>query len=242
MKSEVIDLNSEDTGCEEVDDFPLQISRAVGALLGDHPVVCGGLDLVTNIVSNKCYKLENTKQYTEFATMQKPRFYAGIIPHEKGLWITGGRDETASGNIWKSTEFILSSGNSIRGPDLPSGLMKHAMSKLNSSTSMIINEYESWYFDHNTEAFSGGPRLLEYRYGHTAGLIKDSVYTEEKRILVVGGLKSVEWLVSGTWEQGNSKHVNTSQNILPKILARSRGIFIKHYNLIACKSAFKKNG
>ena len=239
MKSEVIDLNSEDTGCEEVDDFPLQIRGAVGALLGDHPVVCGGLDLVTNIVSNKCYKLENTKQYTEFATMQKPRLDAGIIPHEKGLWITGGRDETASGNIWKSTEFILSSGNSTRGPDLPSAMSLHVMSKLNSSTSMIIGSYsfESWYFDHNTEEFSDGPSLLEKRDRYTAGLIKDSVYTEEKRILVVGGyngtveLKSVEWLVSGTWEQGNSKHVNTSQNILPKILARSRGIFIKHYNL-----------
>ena len=209
MKSEVINLNSEYTGCEEVGDFPFpQIGSAVGALLGDHPVVCGGCDLTTNIGSNKCYKLDETKQYTEFATMQKPRFHAGIIPHEKGLWITGGIDEYSTAT--KTTEFILASGNSIRGPDLPSGLMKHAMSKLNSSTSMIINEYESWYFDHNTEAFSGGPRLLEYRYGHTAGLIKDSVYTEEKRILVAGGYigtavsKSVEWLVSGTWEQGNS--------------------------------------
>ena len=173
MNSEVIDLNSEDTVCEEVGDFPLQISGAVGALLGDHPVVCGGFDLVTNIVSNKCYKLENTKQYTEFATMQKPRFYAGIIQHEKGLWITGGRDELRTETT--STEFILSSGNSTRGPDLPSSMSLHVMSKLNSSTSMIIegNSYETWYFDHNTELFSGGPRLLEYRYGHTAGLIKD---------------------------------------------------------------------
>ena len=228
MKSEVIDLNSEDTGCEEVGDFPLQIRGAVGALLGDHPVVCGGFDLDTSLASNKCYKLDDTKQYTEFATMQKPRFYAGIIPHEKGLWITGGRDET--GTETNTTEFILSSGNSTRGPDLPYALADHVMSKLNSSTSMIIGSYsfESWYFDHNTEEFSDGPILLEKRDRYTAGLIKDSVYTKEKRILVVGGfgtvlLKSVEWLVSGTWEQGNSNHVlNTSQNILLKILARSR--------------------
>ena len=68
MKSEVIDLNSEDTVCEEVGDFPLQIGYAVGALLGDHPVVCGGCDLTTNIGSNKCYKLDETKQYIEFVT------------------------------------------------------------------------------------------------------------------------------------------------------------------------------
>ena len=205
FKSEVIDLNSEDTGCEEVGDFPLHIGYAVGALLGDHPVVCGGFDLDTSLTSNKCYKLDETKQYTEFATMQKPRYYAGIIPHEKGLWITGGRDET--GTETKSTEFILSSGISTPGPDLPSALAYHVMSKLNSSTSMIIdgNSHETWYFDHNTELFSDGPRLLEKRFGHTAGLIKDSVFTEEKRILVAGGYgKSVEWLVSGTWEQGNS--------------------------------------
>ena len=227
MTSEVIDLNSEDTGCEEVGDFPLQLRYAVGGLLGDHPVVCGGFDLGTNIASNKCYKLDETKQYTEFATMQKPRYHAGIIPHEKGLWITGGENDYAPRTT--TTEFILASGNSTRGPDLPSGLMKHAMSKLNSSTSMIIegNSYETWYFDHNTELFSEGPRLLEKRSGHTAGLIKDSVYTEEQRILVAGGrpgpdLPSVEWLVSGTWEQGNSNHVNTSQNILPKILAKGQ--------------------
>ena len=204
------------------------VRSAVGALLGDHPVVCGGKDPVTDLVSNKCYKLDETKQYTEFATMQKPRFYAGIIPHEKGLWITGGLDETRTET--NTTEFILASGNSTRGPDLPSALADHVMSKLNSSTSMIIegSSFETWYFDHNNDLFSGGPRLLEKRHGHTAGLIKDSVYTEEQRILVVGGygtaeLKSVEWLVSGTWEQGNSNHVlNTSQNILLKILARSR--------------------
>ena len=202
MNSEVIDLNREDTACEEVGDFPILIDSSIGSLLGNYPVICGGYDYDTYELSNKCYKLDETKQYTEFATMQKPRRHAGIIPHEKGLWITGGIDEYSTATT--TTEFILASGNSTRGPDLPSGLMKHAMSKLNSSTSMIINEYESWYFDHNTEAFSGGPRLLEYRYGHTAGLIKDSVYTKEKRILVVGGsgLKSVEWLVSGTWEQG----------------------------------------
>ena len=224
MKSEVIDLNSEDTVCEEVGDFPLQISYAVAALLGDHPVVCGGFNLDTNIVSNKCYKLDETKQYTEFATMQKPRFYAGIIPHEKGLWITGGRDELRTETT--STEFILSSGNSTRGPDLPSAMSLHVMSKLNSSTSMIIegNSFKTWYFDHNTEAFTDGPSLIEKRLGHTAGLIKDSVYTEEKRIVVVGGtngtvgLKSVEWLVSGTWEQGNSKNVNTSQNMYTSYL------------------------
>ena len=205
MNSEVIDLNSEDTVCEEVGEFPLQIDSSVGTLLGNYPVICGGYDYDTYELSNKCYKLDETKQYTEFATLLKPRMYAGIIPHEKGLWITGGEDEI--GTELKTTDFILASGNSTRGPDLPSALSYHVMSKLNLSTSMIISagSYETWYFDHNTELFSDGPPLLEKRRGHTAGLIKDSVYTEEKRILVAGGyINSVEWLVSGTWEQGNS--------------------------------------
>ena len=132
----------------------------------------------------------------------------------------------------KTTEFILASGISTPGPDLPIALEGHAMSKLNLSTSMIIGGYyyenssqaysdKTWYFDHRTEKFSDGPNLLERRFKHTAGVVKDSVYTEEKRVVVVGGsnsisifLKSVEWLVSGTWEQGNSKFVNTSQNIM----------------------------
>ena len=229
-------MSSEDTVCGELGDFPLNISGAVGTLLGDYPVICGGY--TAGWVTNKCYKLNEAKQYTEFATMQKPRDYAGIIPHENKVWITGGENEKHQ--RIKTTEFILASGISTPGPDLPIALEGHAMSKLNLSTSMIIggfynsnsSEYyddlsdripsdKTWYFDHHTEKFSDGPSLIENRIGHTAGVVKDSVYTEEKRVVVVGGqnkengiftsLKSVEWLVSGTWEQGNSKFVNASK-------------------------------
>ena len=229
-------MSSEDTVCGELGDFPLNISGAVGTLLGDYPVICGGD--TGGWVTNKCYKLNEAKQYTEFATMQKPRDYAGIIPHENKVWITGGENEKHQ--RIKTTEFILASGISTPGPDLPIALFVHAMSKLNLSTSMIIggfynsnsSEYyddrsdripsdKTWYFDHHTEKFSDGPSLIENRIGHTAGVVKDSVYTEEKRVVVVGGqnkengiftsLKSVEWLVSGTWEQGNSKFVNASK-------------------------------
>ena len=225
LKSEVIDLSSEDTVCGELGDFPLNISGAVGTLLGDYPVICGGY--TAGWVTNKCYKLNEAKQYTEFATMQKPRDYAGIIPHENKVWITGGENEKHQ--RIKTTEFILASGISTPGPDLPIALEKHAMAKVDLSISMIIGGYSydndltydnTWYFEHHTEKFSDGPRLLEERCDHTAGVIKDSVFTDEKRVVVVGGfnsgstLKSVEWLVSDKWEQGNSKFVNASQNIL----------------------------
>ena len=227
MNSEVIDLNNEDTVCEEVGDFPIQIDSSVGTLLGNYPVICGGYDYDTYELSNKCYKLDETKQYTEFATMLKPRMYAGIIPLEDKVWITGGEDEI--GTELKTTEFILASGNSTPGPDLPIPQEKHAMAKVDLSISMIIGGYsyendltydKTWYFEHYTEKFTDGPRLLEERSDHTAGVIKDSVFTDEKRVVVVGGfnsgstLKSVEWLVSDKWEQGNSKFVNASQNIL----------------------------
>ena len=229
MKSEVIDLKSEDTVCEELGDFPLETNGAFGALLGNYPVVCGGHE---SHVGNKCYKLNESKQYTEFATMTKLRKNAGIIMHENKLWITGGGDVIGT-ELTATTEFILASGISIPGPDLPHPLINHAMAKVNLSTSMIIGGYyynssstfinldKTWYFDHHTGKFSDGPSLLELKWGvwgHTAGVITDSVYTQETRVLVVGGndggrnLKSVEWLVSGIWEQGNYTLVNTFQN------------------------------
>ena len=197
-----------------------------------------------NEVTNKCYKLDEAKKYTEFATMQKPRMYAGIIPYEDKLWITGGEDEI--GTELKTTEFILAPGYSTPGPDLPIAIEKHAMAKVDLSISMIIGGYSydndvtydnTWYFEHHTEKFSDGPRLLEERCDHTAGVIKDSVFTDEKRVVVVGGfnsgigrtLKSVEWLVSGTWEQGNSKFVNRYC-----LSSSSRGLYIKHYLIIPC--------
>ena len=220
MKAEVIDLKSENSVCEELGDFPLQTTGAFGALLGNYPIVCGGDG---DDGGNKCYKLDESKQFTEFATMTILRKDAGIILHENGVWMTGGRDEIGT-ELTATTEFILASGISVPGPDLPHPLTSHAMAKVNLSTSMIIGGYyydnsstlmkldKSWYFDHHTGKFSDGPGLLESRWGHTAGVITDSVYTQETRVLVVGGidcgnslcnLESVEWLVSnGTWEQG----------------------------------------
>ena len=108
--------------------------------------------------------------------MQKPRMYAGIISHEDKMWITGGEDEI--GTELKTTDFILASGNSTPGPDLPIALEKHAMAKVDLSISMIIGGYsyendltydKTWYFEHYTEKFTDGPRLLEERSDHTAG-------------------------------------------------------------------------
>ena len=99
LKAEVIDLKSENSVCEELGDFPLQTTGAFGALLGNYPIVCGGGG------SNKCYKLDESKQFKEFATMTKLRRNAGIILRENEVWITGGSDEIGT-ELTATTEFI----------------------------------------------------------------------------------------------------------------------------------------
>ena len=115
-----------------------------------------------------------------------------------------------------STEYILPSGQSLIGPDLPTELFGHAITNVNSTHSLLIGGWTSksnaidktWYFDQVTKTFTDGPKLKFGRRYHTSGVIYDSI-TNEKIIVVVGGknsdhyyLESTEILKNEKWEKG----------------------------------------
>ena len=63
------------------------------------------------------------------------------------------------------------------GPNMPIALHFHAMASFNESMSMLIggetyhDSYLSltWFYDHSSQEFKTGPRLLEGRMLHSAG-------------------------------------------------------------------------
>ena len=144
-------------------------------------------------------------------------FAASIVLNDKILWVTGG----SNGGILASTEYVTVTGT-IPGPNLPMGLMIHAMVAINSTCSMVIGGagQELWmgeiwhmfpltyFYDHNEGEWINGSSLMQARYAHAAGIITDEV-TGEHFVSVTGGvvtsgrvLNSTEILQDEEWVQG----------------------------------------
>ena len=129
--------------------------------------------------------------------------------------------------VLSSTEYILESGESVPGPDLPLELFGHTITGINDTHSMVVggavivnrtHSYgldKTWIFDHVSGTFTNGPKLNIGRSQHSANIIVDSK-TMEKTIVVTGGFKdqgnildSSEILKGNKWEQGKC-HIKSS--------------------------------
>ena len=116
------------------------------------------------------------------------------------------------------SEFILPNGESEDGPNIPTGLINHAMVNINETASLLIGgksgsdgtaSDKTWFFNHVSKEFTVGPSLNIARYGHSASVIIDSV-SREQIIVVTGGhdseneiIDSTEILQQENWEQGD---------------------------------------
>ena len=88
------------------------------------------------------------------------------------------------------------------------------MTKINDTVSLLSGgstnansaSAQTWYYNHDTEAFTSGPDLLEGRRQHGSAMNMDKV-TKAKIVFVTGGYKSgfldsTEMLINGQWETG----------------------------------------
>ena len=206
-------------------DHPRKIDSATGGFLNQNFITCGGYDSDEG-VTDKCYLLGSEEP---FATMMtKRRNAASIVLDEKlwilegssrsivlepgKLWILGGSDE--NNNILSSTEYIFADGKNEEGPPMPIALDRHVMVKINGTTSLLVggwmgnsaNNQKSWYYN---DKWHIGPNLPKARNGHSVGIVRDSVTTQDY-LVVTGGyngsfqFNDVEILsVTGNaWETG----------------------------------------
>ena len=205
-KTEVVDVESGET-CADLADFPVSNWGAVGANLNGTPIVCGGY---SSGFLRKCYKITNGG-WQEFDSMnEKRRFAAGIMFKNK-FHVFGGRDGSSR---LQTSEIISIDGVVKYGPELPEAVRSHAITSINSTVSLMSggdtgdNSPLTWFFNHETQAFSSGPSLLEGRNRHgSASTIVDKV-TKAKIPMVTGGygnagrLDSTELLINGMWQSG----------------------------------------
>ena len=203
-----MDVESGET-CADLADFPVSNYYAVGANLHGTPIVCGGY---SSTYYQTCYKLTNGG-WQEFASMNEKRGYtaAGIMFKNK-FHVFGGYDGSSR---LQTSEIISIDGAVEYGPELPEAVYVHAITSINSTVSLLSGGWTSatwyspltWFFNHETQAFSSGPSLLEGRSLHGSATIVDKV-TKAKIPMVTGGygnagrLDSTELLINGMWQSG----------------------------------------
>ena len=191
--------------CKNWPDFPISIFGAIGGLIGNTLIICGGGDY-SGSYSDECYSL-TSEEVTLFTHMSVARYdAASIVLDDKTMWVTGGY---SYGQQLDSTEYVTVTGT-MPGPDLPLAIFDHAMVAINSTFSMIIGGYSvssTFFYDHNGGEWINGPSLEQERYSHAAGIIKDED-TDEQFVAVTGGgkvqggLDSTEVLQDGEWVEG----------------------------------------
>ena len=207
-KTEVIDLKNNNITCEDLQEFPLEISNAVGANLASWPIICGGI-FNDGSTSDKCFiYMEGGWQH--FVTMINRRSFTAGIVYDNAFHIFGGYDKDTSTTL-QSSEIVNKDGSSMEGPQLPTPIQRHAIASINATVSIITggtdtNSNQTWYFNHASQEFQQGPYLLEARWYHSSATITDQD-TKEKIVIVVGGYDgnfkdTTEILSNGEWVAG----------------------------------------
>ena len=125
---EIIDLKNPSSTCANLPNFPIQTSNIAGAgIVKDNvPMICTSY--------HGCYALK-PKKWTKAANLKINRGHAskGNVVLDGKLYISGG---LFRGKAQKSSE-LVSTKESIFGPELPKNLFHHCTIKLNETTILI---------------------------------------------------------------------------------------------------------
>ena len=95
---EVLNNDGQPESCPSIQNYPLGLIGAMGGLLNDKVVVCGGTTSEDyKGATNKCYQLGDNGQWAAFGAGLNSARCAGAavsvtIQGEEYLWITGGWD------------------------------------------------------------------------------------------------------------------------------------------------------
>ena len=212
--SEVVDLKS--GKIFSMAPLGTRTSGATGGLLDGLPVICGGFE------DNQIHSI--AKDQSKFlGQLSVERFRAAsVVLSNNTLWVTGGYDQSGSGNRLKTTEHVTKDGQTSQGPDLPLALFRHAIVPLNSGAFILIGgigddgDSSATHFYEEKKGWRAGPNLKKGRGCHTAGVLTDRVSTKQY-IVVVGGMNaesSLEYLEypgSNDWMKGKPTHSSLDQ-------------------------------
>ncbi len=144
---EVLDLDSDNSGCDSIANYPMPTDSMVGVVMDGAPFLCGGFVPEIGDGTDECYtyNYETLSWDASRNKMTMPRYYHRASLVDSATWlITGGRD--AAGVYFDSTE-IYQDGAFTQGPTLPSERDCHCQVTLNSSYVAILGGYNGVEYD-----------------------------------------------------------------------------------------------
>ena len=207
--TEIININQK---CmTRLPDYPMDLRAATGMYVDGAIIICGGY----TPRNNKCYQLKKGEQTFELVhTMEEKRYHAqSILVHRKMLVLGGYTDNSMTQTCEFINNQILNDTEFNRNIQLPEPVFSHTIHNINKRTSILIGGYttttseskKTYFYNHASNKWTSGPKLINGRMSHTAGVLFDHD-THAQHIAVVGGwgLDSVELLLHGknAWKLG----------------------------------------
>ena len=208
--------------------LPSPLSNAVGTMLGNTPILCGGSNGYS--LFDKCISYHQDSEWTQSHSMVEARGdAAGVKVNTTNFWILGGYHSSKPffPSYWNSTEFIIQGQTKgVPGPKLPYGMCGMCAVMLENDVFVIggsigdnVVTNEVWIYDtQNGFAKTQGPSLTVARRFHACSTMTDGTKTF---IITAGGwndtpLVSVEIYdpTENTWHSGTNKFQSTKILIL----------------------------
>ena len=114
----MVDLSNDESSCNPLKDFPIDLQQACGGLINDSMIlICGGFD---HDASNKCFLVNGPSEPVAYMKLRR-NFPGCTVINDTLLWMTGGFIGGLQNH--KTTEFIdLTTQLAVAGPDLPAEL------------------------------------------------------------------------------------------------------------------------
>ena len=131
---EIIKENFKTEVCNQMQDYPLEVSKAAGTHWKDGKLsICGGWPSLTT----ECYTLDNGEWKPTSQNLQIGRSEHAASNIGNNIWITGG---VGNGQRLSSTEIMHPDGKITPGPDLPEARYGHCQIS-HGQTTLIIGKY-----------------------------------------------------------------------------------------------------
>ena len=166
---------------------------AIGGILQNKPVICGGYDTDIKTIPN--YSIIGMSN-NDFKMMSPRDFSASIALNESKIWVTGGYSihfGKSNRYITSTTEIISLDQPPVAGPNFPFTVREHSMVLVNPTTIYLIGGFQNgelsnktWIFDQsNNFQIRLGPPLNIARLAHSCSKMK----IEGRNFLVAAGGK-----------------------------------------------------
>ena len=185
-------LSSLTRSCSNLQNYPIAMSYATGAIVSGHPIICGGRSGASNYHSECYHHNKATNTWTPLSKMSTKRASSASVPVKGKLLVLGGYDGYSSNRL-ATSEYVSPDGDASQpGPDLPGPRSAHCAVKLANGQVMLLggdpDEKSVFIFHPDTETFDQSlPSLIFNRDGAGCAAFKSPLHDNREVVLAVGG-------------------------------------------------------